>query len=327
MRRDVHDRGDATALTLFSTARVWMHGAACACAWIAVALGAASLDVKAQTNPIVRTEMRVLRAQVDDTSSTPMRALTARFPEAVVSDQIPSLLTRPGAGMLVVTDGWSLRVACSVTHTLPIIAVFLPAIEFERGAVGCRTKLITAVYADSSPLDQLRVMTEIYGQRVRVLALAPEDAPTTRQQLDVAAAQLGVSLAIEIVPDQANVTRVLARAQPFDVLLALADSTLYSPTNVRTLLEATYRRGIGMIGFSPSATRAGMLASAYALPEDSLEVLADMLTRYGQTGQLLPARHPKQWRVAINETVARSLSIALPAEFNSDVPRASGASK
>jgi hypothetical protein len=280
-----------------------------------------------QTAPANRQDMRVLRAQSGDSVPAPIRALALRFPDATVTDQFQTLLAQPGPAVLVVTDAWSLRIACTVTHSLPVIAVFLPAIEFERATVGCRTKLITAVYADVSPLDHLRLITDIYGVQAKVLALVPDDAPNSRKRLETAATQLGVKLALEVVPDQTNVARVLARAQAFDVVLALADTNLYTANNVRTLLEATYRRGSGMIGFSPSTVRAGMLASAFTQPEDSLDVLAEMVTRYSQSGQLALPRHPKVWRALANETVARSLSIPLPPEFGSDAPQQSGAPK
>jgi putative tryptophan/tyrosine transport system substrate-binding protein len=299
--------------------------------WLMLCLVAISLlSSPAFSQPQAATvspEIRVLRAQSDDLVSSPIRTLSARFPDAVISHESSVLFARPGPGLLVTTDAWSLRIACTVAHILPVISIYLPAIEVERASLGCRTKMLTAVFADASPSDQLRVVTDVFGNRSRVLALMPDDAPNARRELESAASNAGIVLVVGAVPDQANVARVLARAPSFDVALAIADSQLYTPANVRTLLEATYRRSVAMVGFSPSAARAGMLASAYATPEDSLDVMNEMIRSYGQAGILPAARHPKTWRLAFNETVARSLSIPIPSDWIAGEPRVSGAPK
>ncbi len=303
------------------TARVPQYLAVLACA-VMLRPG----DGHSQSNT-GRAEIRVLTAQSNETPSAAMRALSMRFPDAIVSSDFSSLVNRPGPGLLVTTDAWSLRVACAVQHALPVIAIYLPAIEAERALVGCKSKMVTTVYADPNAMDKLRLITELYGNRTRVLALLPDDAQGQRARLEKSAASLGLALDIEVVPDQANVARVLTRARAFDVVLASADSVLFTAPNVRTLLEATYRRGVAMIGFSPSTVRAGMLAAAYATPEDSLDALAEIIARIPQSGALPTSRHPKHWRIAFNETVARSLSIPIPPEWIAGEPRPAEATK
>ena len=107
---------------------------------------------------------------------------------------------------------------------------------------------------------------------------------------------------------------VLARIGRSEVLLALPDSAVYNPENIRNILLSTYRRKQAVIGFSSDMVKVGALATTYSEIEDINAQVAEMAASFVATGDLPPPQFPRYFRTAINEGVARSLDIAVSDE-------------
>ena len=91
------------------------------------------------------------------------------------------------------------------------------------------------------------------------------------------------------------------------------DRAILTPENVQAFLEATYRRGQAVVGFSSALVRAGTLASVYSTV-DEVVAQASMLVEQLANGQQPGAQYPIYWRVAVNESVARSMNIPIDDE-------------
>lgn len=65
-----------------------------------------------------------------------------------------------------------------------------------------------------------------------------------------------------------------------------------------------------MIGFSTSMVAAGALAAAYSNVDDTIAHLGEVVDLF-QSGRMPEPQYPKYWRVAINESVARSLNVVI----------------
>jgi ABC-type uncharacterized transport system substrate-binding protein len=65
-----------------------------------------------------------------------------------------------------------------------------------------------------------------------------------------------------------------------------------------------------MIGFSTSMVAAGTLAAAYSSVDDTVAQLGEVIDML-QSGRVPEPQYPKYWRVAINESVARSLNVVI----------------
>jgi hypothetical protein len=125
------------------------------------------------------------------------------------------------------------------------------------------------------------------------------------------ARELDMDLQFERPNAEENLARALMRIGTFDVLLHAAGNTSIGSSNLRTVLEATYRRSQGLIGFSPAVVQAGMLGATYATTDDVLLHFDELVDRYAATQRLPEAQYPKYWHVAINESVARSFSLRI----------------
>jgi ABC-type uncharacterized transport system substrate-binding protein len=107
---------------------------------------------------------------------------------------------------------------------------------------------------------------------------------------------------------------ILARTRRSEVLLALPDSAVYNPENIRNILLSTYHRKQAVIGFSADMVKVGALASTYSEIEDINAQVAEMAAGFVASGKLPAPQFPRYFRTAINEGVARSLDIAVSDE-------------
>ena len=96
-----------------------------------------------------------------------------------------------------------------------------------------------------------------------------------------------------------------------DVLLAVADSQVYSGTTLPNILLATYRARIPVIAFSPAYVKAGALLALYSTPTQAGNQVGAMARAYLQGVPLGPAQLAQDYTIALNDSVARSLGLSL----------------
>jgi hypothetical protein len=94
-----------------------------------------------------------------------------------------------------------------------------------------------------------------------------------------------------------------------DVLLALPDAAIYNTATIRNILLATYRSKVPLIGFSPGYVKAGALCAVYSTPQQIAAQSLGIIQEYAETRTLPAAQYAKEFEVAVNEQVARSLGL------------------
>ena len=204
----------------------------------------------------------------------------------------------------------ALRQAATRRCDCVVIAAFTSSQVWRSVVAGlppARAKAMTAVYAEPAPLDQVRLATLLYRRPVRVAAIL---GPDTTFLMPALAGQAEVLQAAR----DADMGDILARIGRSEVLLALPDSAIYNPENIRNILLSTYRRKQGVIGFSADMVKVGALATTYSEIEDINAQVAEMAANFVATGTLPAPQFPHYFRTAINEGVARSLDIAVSDE-------------
>ena len=170
-----------------------------------------------------------------------------------------------------------------------------------------RARMMTAVYAEPAPGDQVRLAALLYRRPVRVAAILGPDTSFLQPAL------IGQAEVLQAGRED-DLGDVLARIGRNEVLLALPDSAVYNPENIRNILLSTYRRKQAVIGFSSDMVKVGALATTYSEIEDINAQVAEMAAGFVATGELPPPQFPRYFRTAINEGVARSLDIAVSDE-------------
>jgi putative tryptophan/tyrosine transport system substrate-binding protein len=259
-----------------------------------------------------KIELRLLIADANDATKSVSDAFIAKYPAAAVEKTLVG--TKFAANHLVVSIGANAtRAACKNEAVSNLVVLFVTSLEFERIAQSCELRSITAIFAETSPRLQLDLIKEVFGNRAQVAVLTSDSTTKTHERLTAAARAAGISLSVEQITDLKNTVRTIARIPSIDVLLATADSGVYSSDNIREVLETTYRRGVPMIGFNPSSVKAGMLGATFANIDDVLNHFDDLQRTFVSTSRLPEPSHPRYWRTMFNDSVARSLSVEITA--------------
>lgn len=171
---------------------------------------------------------------------------------------------------------------------------------------------VTALFAESSPAQQMRTIAAVMRRPVTVGALASSQSSYTEASIKAAADATGLSATVKAYDPAIGLSRNLLRLAAADAILIYPDSEIYTPDSLRELLESTYRRRQPVFGFSEALVKAGTLASAFSSADDLAAQVVELLGPVTE-GRLPAPQYPRYWHVAINESVARSLDIVVDA--------------
>jgi putative ABC transport system substrate-binding protein len=244
--------------------------------------------------------LRILAPDDGDQTRAILREIQKRHPG---SARIEALA---GGGSTVVGIGPNaLRLVLATPPEVPYLQLFVASATY-RELAGERGP--SAIHAEASPWAQMQVVRALYGRRAVALALSTRRSAPQLALLRAAADEFGVQLVAEAVDEGEHPTRALARLTG-DVLVALPDPTLYTAETLRPLLEATYRRGVGLVGFTESMVSAGAIAAPVVGIDDVLDHADELL----EDPRARRVEYPRYWRVEYNDRVARSLGITIDA--------------
>jgi ABC-type uncharacterized transport system substrate-binding protein len=199
------------------------------------------------------------------------------------------------------------RQALSDDDVRPIIAAFLTSTDFDEALAGrMRPPHVTAIFANPDPRDQLSLARALLGDTASIGVF---DAPKSRALL----ARLD-SGAVQRIPvfHREGIDPSLRAADSVDAILVLPDDVL-TRANISHVVRSLYARRIVLIGHSATLVRVGSLASVYVPPESISAEIRSVLSAYAATRSLAAPRFVEEVDVAVNERLARSLNIVLPA--------------
>jgi ABC-type uncharacterized transport system substrate-binding protein len=235
-------------------------------------------------------------------------ALTASSAEAVVA-------ARPLVAVGVGTQACERLAGAPLDAAL--VCLLVPRATFEAIAAPARARgrAVTAVVLDQPPARQMTLIRTALPERRQVGVLQGPAPSVPMPALSAAAARHGLRVSgVRVAgPDEVRdgLQRVLAEA---DVLLAVPDATVFSTANVQNILRTALERQVPLVGFSAAYARAGAVLALYSTPRQMGEQ-AEQLVRDALAGGTLPAAQaPRQFEVASNPSVARSLGLQLDAD-------------
>jgi len=283
---------------------------------ILLSLTALAVAPSAEAASLNKPELRVLISSEVTATLQVVEALRARFPALLSSTDVRALAHRRGQAIYVAIGPAALQTALDAELQGPVVSLFTSRQTFHKSlgtAAPPRNRQVVAIYAEASPEAQLELIAAIYQRRVSVGVLLTDTTAPLEAELKRSAQKLNLELVLHRIRPDANVLRELPSLSSATVLLAIPDSSVFSVDNLRSILESTYRRGQPVVGFSPSLVNAGTLAAAYASSEDVLAHL-DLLLSDLEAGRSGESQYPTYWRIAVNETVARSLNVLMTDE-------------
>ena len=258
-----------------------------------------------------RGPLHVLLGPDNERQRAIVEALRSRFTHVLASQDVATLLAAEHPLAYIAVGPTALQIATTARLTAPLISTFASRESFVRAvaqsAAGTRA---TAIHAEPSPGQQLRLIAGLYARTVNVGTLISEQSAFMVPLLQQAAQDQGLELLTARSDASLTLSRNLLRLASATVLLIFPDSSLYTTASLRELLESTYRRRQPVIGFSEALVNAGTLASAFSDVNDTLSHLQAVVGSIAD-GRLPEPQYPRYWRVAINDNVARSLNVVI----------------
>lgn len=195
---------------------------------------------------------------------------------------------------------------------VPVLAL-LVARKFIQSYIDRSPGRISAVYYDVPLLRQALTGKAILPQANRVAMLATTESAELYEPLIDQLRDYDLDAKLFIADSEDQLIPSLVRALSYgDFLLAGPDDTIYNPRNIKHILLTAYRRNRILIGPSQAYVKAGALASSYAPFSAMTQEAGRLLQAYLDTGNFAPPVYPDEYRVEVNQQVARSLNIPLP---------------
>lgn len=213
----------------------------------------------------------------------------------------------------------ALDLASKLRTTTPVIGVFTPLPTFNA--------LLNTSKRELGNFSAI-VLDQPYSRQIALIRLAIPDAKNlgvllgnvSSQQADTlneAADKNAFNLIERLIYTPSDLIPKLKNLlHDSDALLAIPDPAIYSRETAQPILLTSYRHAKPVFGYSLSYVRAGALAAVYSTTKQLAKQAVEMAIESKNTPDQLPApQTPKYFSVAINQQVARSLSMTLPSEL------------
>ncbi len=200
----------------------------------------------------------------------------------------------------------------------PVLCALLPRSSFERVLRSSGRKAssqFSALYLDQPLSRQLGLIQLALPEARRIGVLWGPESQAQAPVLMALAKARGLSLLQASVEQDEQLFPALKQVVAgADVLLALADPQVYNTSSIQNILLTSLRAKAPLVAFSPAYVRAGALLALHVTPEQVGQQAATLVAAM-LMGKTLPATplYPRDFSVAVNDHVARSLDLALDA--------------
>jgi hypothetical protein len=197
----------------------------------------------------------------------------------------------------------------------PIVATLLPRRAFERELQSAGSSLkATAVLLDQPPARQAALIQTAFPRAKQVGLLIGADSHSQVGAVSAALSAAGLTLSIGDVRKEGLLPALQDVLESSDVVLGIADPSVYSGETIASILTAGYRRRVPLVAFSPAYVKAGALLGLYTSPTQVGKATAAIVQAGLRGAPLPPPRSASDFSIEVNAAVARSMGFALNAE-------------
>lgn len=237
----------------------------------------------------------------------------------VISPAELAATARLSPALFVVLGAEAAKVVLHAGVRAPVLCTLLPRSSFERLLSSAARKTPTpwsALYLDQPWSRQLELIRLAVPSMRRIAVLWGPESQQTAPALKAIVAAKGFELLEASVAGADSVFPDLqAVLHDAELLLAVPDPQLYNSNSIQHILLASFRARVPMVAFSPAYVRAGALLALYVTPTQ-IGLQAGAIARDVLQGKALPAAplYSRDFKVAVNEHVARSLGLSLDAD-------------
>lgn len=233
-----------------------------------------------------------------------------------VLDAQDALIGNRGVSDLIVAVGMKAAESALSQSISPVLAVMIPQSGYEALLVTLslpkRPPNVSVIYLNQPWDRQIDFLFAALPEHRRVGVLyslsMQKEIPHLREEV----VAHGGSLLAQMVHSEATLPDDLEKVlHTSDVLFAVADSAIYSSSNVRNILLSSYKSNVPMVGLSQGYVNAGAVAALFSTPEQLAEQAAIAVTAHAQTAHWIQSQYPDNFTIAVNPQVAHSLGLEL----------------
>ncbi|HEX8987566.1 MAG TPA: ABC transporter substrate binding protein [Rhodocyclaceae bacterium] len=218
----------------------------------------------------------------------------------------------PPPRLIVTIGAGALRGMAESGPRVPLLATLLPRSAYATATGAGPARAQSAIWLDQPAGRLIDLVHLALPSRQRVAVVFGPESRAYESELQHATGERGLSLVAvrSDGPDQlpGALQKVLDDA---DLLLALPDPQIYNGATIQNVLTSAYRRRIPMVGFSPAYVKAGALLALYSTPAQVGAQAGDIARGFLAGRPLPPPQAPREFVIAVNPDVARSLGIVL----------------
>lgn len=256
-----------------------------------------------------REVVDALRTELD--KSTTLRWVVTTPGSLRVPDPAPKLVVAVGSGALANVVGHYK----DNSDAPPIVATLLPRRAYERElqSGGGRLKT-TAVLLDQPPARQAALIQSAFPRAKQVGLLIGADSQSQVASLSAAFAAVGLTVNVGDARVQGLLPALQGVLESNDVLLGIADPSVFNGETISSILTAGYRRRVPLVAFSPAYVKAGALLGLYTSPAQVGKATAAVVQASLRGAPLPPPRSPSDFSIDVNAAVAHSMGFALDAD-------------
>ena len=212
---------------------------------------------------------------------------------------------------LVIAVGMKATEFAITDFDAPLLSTMIPRAGYEmlreKHSSLRSSNAVSAIYLDQPWERQLSFIRAALPRHSVVGVLYSPDTPIVLPRLPQ-----GMSLNAKSVSSAKTLFATLENIlNSSDVLLVIPDSEIYSSSNVRNILLASYRQRVPLIGVSQAYVNAGALCAIFSTPEQLAEQVAKAIISFSSDRQLPGPQYPESFSIGINNQVARSLGIEI----------------
>jgi len=254
-------------------------------------------------------------------STPPYQQFSAALSQALAASKADVTVMESQAGTpqsgeganagLVVAVGMKAMELAIAKFDAPVLGVMIPRVGYEilleSHPAYHRSKATSAIYLDQPWGRQMNFIQAALPEHKTVGLLYSPDTHITLPRLP-----RGMSLNAQSTRPAENLFAILESVlNSSDVLLVIPDSEIYSSSNVRNILLASYQHQVPLIGISQAYVNAGALGAIFSTPEQLAGQTVEMIVFFARNRQLPEPQYSKLFSISLNQQVARSLGIAL----------------
>jgi len=198
----------------------------------------------------------------------------------------------------------------------PVLSALIPRSSFERVLRESGRKVsaqFNVLYLDQPLQRQLSLIRQALPEAKRVGVLLGTDSGPKSVVLRPIASTNGLVLKEGRIDANISFFSTLQSVlENSDVLLALADPTVYNSNSIQNILLSTIRYKVPMVAFSPAYVRAGAMLALYTTPMQAGAQSAQWALGV-LDNRVLPElpMEPDDFEISFNEQVARVLGLSL----------------